>query len=143
MQIPVLGGNAGSEVIYWVWYSNVKNKYRDIDWKLKLFLHWNRRLLHVQRLKLNFAVSEADQRPSITFLFWRAEYFHHFHYLYNLARDCEYRVVKLKQSRDLANRMPEDVVIKLGIVGNFTKDNEKLISKRSGSDLPLDPFMIK
>lgn len=39
--------------------------------------------------------------------------------------------------------MPEDVVIKIGIVGNFTNDNVKLISKRSGSDLSLNAFVMK
>lgn len=43
----------------------------------------------------------------------------------------------------MANRMPEDVVIKIGIVGNFTKDNVKLISKRSGSTLSLNAFIIR
>lgn len=80
---------------------------------------------------------------SITYLFWHAKHFQHFHYLYNLARDCENRVEKLKQSNDLAKRMPEDVVIKIGIVGNFTKDNVKLISKRSGRALSLNAFIIK
>lgn len=94
-------------------------------------------------LKPFFSISEANPRPSITYLFWRAEHFHHFYYLYNLARDCKYRVEKLKQSKDLANRMPEDVAIKIGIVGNFTEDNVKLISKRSGSALSLNAFIMK
>lgn len=87
--------------------------------------------------------TEADSRPSITYLFWHAKHFEHFHYLYKLARDCENRVEKLKQSKNLANRMPEDVVIKIGIVGNFTKDSVKLISKRSGSYLSLNAFVMK
>lgn len=90
-----------------------------------------------------FVILEADPRPSITYLFWHAKHFQHFHYLYNLARDCQNRVEKLKQSKDLAIRMPEDVFIKIGIVGNFTKDNVKLISKRSGSALSLNAFIIR
>lgn len=39
--------------------------------------------------------------------------------------------------------MPEDVIIKIGIVGNFTEDNVKLISKRSGSALSLNAFIMK
>lgn len=38
--------------------------------------------------------------------------------------------------------MPENVVIKIGIVGNFTKDNVKLLSNRSGSALSLNAFII-
>lgn len=39
--------------------------------------------------------------------------------------------------------MPENVVIKIGIVGNFTRDNVKLLSKRSGSALSLNAFIIR
>lgn len=90
-----------------------------------------------------FGISEAEPRSSNTYLFWHAKHFQHFHYLYNLVRDCENRVEKLKQSKDLTNRMPGDVVIKIGIVGNFTEENVKLISKRSGSALSLNAFIIK
>lgn len=90
-----------------------------------------------------FGISEVEPRPSITYLFWDAKHFQHFHYLYNLARDCENRVEKLKKTKDLENRMPEDVVIKIMIVGNYTKDNVKLISKISGSELSLNTFIIK
>lgn len=39
--------------------------------------------------------------------------------------------------------MFEDVVIKIGIVGNFINDNVKFILKRLGSDLLLNVFVMK
>lgn len=39
--------------------------------------------------------------------------------------------------------MPEDVTIKIGIVGNFTIDNVQLISNKSGSILTLHARIIK
>lgn len=39
--------------------------------------------------------------------------------------------------------MPENVAIKIGIIGNFTNDNVKLISKRSGSVLALHARILK
>lgn len=90
-----------------------------------------------------FLISEAESTPPITYIFWHAKHFQHFHYLYKLTRDCENRVQKLKQSKDQANRMPENVAIKIGIVGHFTADNVKLISKKSGSVLALHTRIIK
>lgn len=39
--------------------------------------------------------------------------------------------------------MPENVAIKVGIVGHFTTDNVKLISKKSGSVFALHKRIIK
>lgn len=39
--------------------------------------------------------------------------------------------------------MFEDVFIKIGIVGNFIKDNVKFILKRLGSVLLLNVFIIR
>lgn len=97
----------------------------------------------VKIITLNFSVSEEEPWLLITYILWQAKHFEHFQYHYNLARDCENRVEKLKQSNDRANRMPENVAIKIGIVGHFTADNVKLISKKSGSVLALHTRIIK
>lgn len=75
---------------------------------------------------------EAASRP-VKYLFWKAKSFEHFQYIYNNTRDCKTRVDKLLKKDDLADPMPKDVIIKIGIVGDFTKDNVNLISKRPGS----------
>lgn len=77
---------------------------------------------------------ETASRPSIKYLFWRAKYYEHFHYVYNLVRDCKTRVEKLLlKKNDLTYPMPKDVMVKIGIVGDYTEDNVNLISKRPGS----------
>lgn len=50
-------------------------------------------------------------------------------------RDCKTRVEKLLTENDLAYPMPKDVIVKIGIVCDYTKENVNLISKRPGSIL--------
>lgn len=74
----------------------------------------------------------ASSRPSVKYLLWKAKYYEHFLYVYNLVRDCKTRVEKLLTENDLANPMPKDVIVKIGIVGDYTEDDVKHISKRPG-----------
>lgn len=67
------------------------------------------------------------------YLFWKGKYYEHFHYVDNLVKDCKTRVDMLQMKNDLAYPMPKDVIVKIGIVGDYTEDNIKLISKRQGS----------
>lgn len=78
-------------------------------------------------------LSEGASIPSVKYLLWKAKYYEHFHYVYNLVRDCRTRVVKLLPENDLAYPMPKDVIVKIGIVGDYTEDNVKHISKRPGN----------
>lgn len=43
------------------------------------------------------------------------------------------RVEKLLKNNDPAYQMPEDVIVKIGIVGHHTKENLDLLSKKPGS----------
>lgn len=79
-------------------------------------------------------IKEAASRQSVKYLFWKAKYYEHFHYVYKLVRDCKTRVDMLQKKNDLANPMPKDVIVKIGIVGDCTEDNIKLISKRQGKN---------
>lgn len=72
------------------------------------------------------------------YLLWKAKYYEHFHYVYNLVRDCKSRVQKLLKKNDMPYPMPKDVIVKIGIVGDYTQDNVKLISKRQGSIYSLN-----
>lgn len=85
---------------------------------------------------------EITSRPSVKNLFWEAKYFEHFQYIYNHTRDCKNRVDKLLKKDDLADPMPKDVIIKIGIVGDFTMDNVNLISKKPGSIYSLLTFNL-
>lgn len=85
------------------------------------------------RYYILFIFLEAASRQSVKYLFWKAKYYEHFHYVYKLVRDCKTRVDMLQKKNDLANPMPKDVIVKIGIVGDCTEDNIKLISKRQGN----------
>lgn len=66
----------------------------------------------------------------IHYLFYQpGQDFNHFHYVYNLIRNCKSRVENVHFSKEQKrNLMPKDVVIKIGIVGIFHEDNLHLIS---------------
>lgn len=76
---------------------------------------------------------DAASRPSVKNLLLKGKYFEHFHHVYSLVRDCKTRIEKLLKNNGPAYQMPEDVIVKIGIVGHHTKDNVYLISKRPGS----------
>lgn len=68
----------------------------------------------------------------VRYLYFKpAKHFHHFHFVYNLIRDCKSRVEKALCIIDQTNLMSEDVVIRIGIAGNFQEDNLNLISRRT------------
>lgn len=68
----------------------------------------------------------------VRYLYFKpAKHFHHFHFVYNLIRDCKSRVEKALCIIDQTNLMSEDVVIRIGIAGNFHEDNLNLISRRT------------
>lgn len=67
--------------------------------------------------------------PICYFFYKPAKDFDHFHYVYNLIRDCKTRVEKILLSKEQKkNFMSTDVVIKIGIAGHFNEDNLNLIS---------------
>uniref|UniRef100_A0A8W8NZT4 Ig-like domain-containing protein n=1 Tax=Magallana gigas TaxID=29159 RepID=A0A8W8NZT4_MAGGI len=73
----------------------------------------------------------------VRYLYFKpAKHFHHFHFVYNLMRDCKSRVEKALCIIDQTNLMSEDVVIRIGIAGNFHEDNLNLISRTWKGKLP-------
>lgn len=77
-------------------------------------------------------LSEATSKPSIRYLLGKAICFQHFDYVYNLVRDCKTCVKKLLTEKNLAYPMPKDVIVKIGIIGDYTENGVKLIFKRPG-----------
>lgn len=77
-------------------------------------------------ISIIFLISDTP----IQYLFYQpGQDFNHFHYVYNLIRNCESRVENIHLSKQQKkNLMPKDVVIKIGIVGFFHEDNLHLIS---------------
>lgn len=69
---------------------------------------------------------------SIRYLFYKpAKCFDHFDFVYNRMRDCKSRVEKILNTKERKNIMPKEVVIKIGIIGNFQEENLDLISRRT------------
>lgn len=71
----------------------------------------------------------------IQYLYYKANTFQHFDYIYKLTRECKLRNFgeKLYQCSGVEiNPMPKDVIFKLGIVGAFTEENLRFISQRKG-----------
>nr|XP_034318945.1 uncharacterized protein LOC117687017 [Crassostrea gigas] len=53
----------------------------------------------------------------------------HFQYVYTLARNCTLRLVNVCTSEDLSDFRSEDVLIRIEVVGDYTEENLKLLSK--------------
>lgn len=76
--------------------------------------------------------SERVSNSSVQYIYYKAKHFQHFHYIYNLTRDCHDRIERLRKTNDRANFMTEDIVIKIGIVGKSTEDKLCSLLKRKG-----------
>lgn len=85
---------------------------------------------------------ETASRPPVE-LFWKANSFDHFNHVYNLMRDCNTRVEMLLKKNNRPYFMPKDVIVKIGIVGDYTKDNVNLISKRAGRIYSHNIYLLK
>uniref|UniRef100_A0A8W8NZW6 Peptidase S1 domain-containing protein n=2 Tax=Magallana gigas TaxID=29159 RepID=A0A8W8NZW6_MAGGI len=69
-------------------------------------------------------------QPKIQLFYYKANSFQHFDYIYKLTRDC-----KLRNFRGIhcncieTTPMPKDVILEIGIVGDFTEENLRFITK--------------
>lgn len=90
-------------------------------------------------------ISEAQIVPPIYYIYYKEGHgFQQFTHIYHLVRDCKSRVDGLQNITDNTTSMPEVFVLRIGIVGNFTADNLKLISKRTGGvpfSIPLRNYI--
>lgn len=79
--------------------------------------------------------SEVELKPSVKYSYFKAKYFQRFHYNHKLMRDCHDRIEGLRSTRDQRNLTgddAEDLIIKIGIVGEYTEDKLNLLLKRKG-----------
>lgn len=77
-------------------------------------------------------ILEKESRSCAQYIYYNAKYFQHFYYIYNLTRDCHDRKEGLRKTNNRANLMAEDIVIKIGIVGESTEDKLCSLLKRRG-----------
>lgn len=78
---------------------------------------------------------EVELKPSVKYSYFKAKYFQRFHYNHKLMRDCHDRIEGLRSTRDQRNLTgddAEDLIIKIGIVGEYTEDKLNLLLKRKG-----------
>lgn len=94
---------------------------------------------------LNFVYFRSTNCASnILYLLQRRPWFSAVYAPRHLVRDCKSRVDGLQNITDNTTSMPEVFVLRIGIVGNFTADNLKLISKRTGGvpfSIPLRKYI--
>lgn len=78
-------------------------------------------------------ILEAGPNEPIQYWFYQSEQFPRFQYVYNQTRDCESRIEEAGIGRIRTHQMCKKVNIKIGIIGEFTDKDCRLISKREGS----------
>lgn len=122
----------------------IKRKGRQNETKNILRSSLSRRNQRIYRDKdidtMRLKEEEAQIVPPIYYIYYKEGHgFQQFTHIYHLVRDCKSRVDGLQNITDNTTSMPEVFVLRIGIVGNFTADNLKLISKRTGkADMPVD-----
>lgn len=76
--------------------------------------------------------SEAVLIEPIQYRFYKPEQFPRFQYIYNQIMDCKSRIEKAGIGRIQTHQMSQNVIIKIGTIGDFTDKKCNLISKRKG-----------
>lgn len=70
----------------------------------------------------------------IQFFYYKANNFQHFDYVYKLTRDCKIRNFRGIHCNSIeTSPMPKDVILEIGIVGDFPEENLKFITKSQGA----------
>lgn len=83
-------------------------------------------------------ISESHTVPPIYYIYYKAgQGFQKFTYIYHLVRDCKSRVDQLQNITYNKLTMPKVFVLRIGIVGNYTADSLKLISKKRTGEVPF------
>lgn len=77
--------------------------------------------------------SGTVSQPKIQFFYYKASSFQHFDYIYKLIRDCKLRNFRGIHCNSIETTpMPKDVILEIGIVGDFTEENLRFITKSKG-----------
>lgn len=77
--------------------------------------------------------------PPIHYFYYKDnKYFEHFHYVYNLMKDCISRLEKIQGRQEGTSFMSSEVIIKIGIAGYIHEDNLNLIPRTWKRDISRD-----
>lgn len=72
---------------------------------------------------------EDDLMTPIEYIYLDSKHLPHFQYIYKMTRKCTRRLVNVCTSEELVDFRYEDVLIRIGVVGENTEENLKLLSK--------------
>lgn len=79
-------------------------------------------------------ISDAQPKSPLEYIYFKAKEFQHFQYILNLTRECIHRLEKIRNNKDQIKLvLPQDVYIRIGIVGKYTEHNLSLLSKKKGN----------
>lgn len=93
------------------------------------FKTWLKYFLNLYKYRFSIISVFISGTPIQYFFYKPDQDFNHFHYVYNLIRNCKSRVEHIHLIKEQKNNlMSKDVFIKIGIAGNFHEDNLHLIS---------------
>lgn len=74
----------------------------------------------------------TESVPQIQYFYYKDnKYFEHFHYVYNIMKDCKSRWEKIQGRQEATGFMSKEVIIKIGIAGYIDEDNRTLIPRRT------------
>lgn len=76
----------------------------------------------------HYIILDAQSKQDKHVYFYEACWFSHFAYIYNLMMKCKNRIEKGQKK----NPVLKDCFIKIEVIGPYTEENLKLISKRKG-----------
>lgn len=68
----------------------------------------------------------SNPKPKVVYFYFKSKYFRRFNEIYNETMDCIHRFENKQQTKE---RISMDVIVKIGVVGNFTSDNLKVFPK--------------
>lgn len=80
-------------------------------------------------------ISETVSSSKIQYLYYKVHTFQHFYYIYKLTRECTLRISgenRCPSSIIETDFEPKDDILKIGIVGAFSEENLRFISKVKG-----------
>lgn len=70
-------------------------------------------------------LNRSHPKPNVVYLYFKSKCFKRFNEIYNETMDCIHRF----ENKQTKQRLSMDVIVKIGVVGNFTDDNLKVFSK--------------
>lgn len=81
------------------------------------------------------SLSETESKPCRQYFYCKAEEFEHFHFMYYQIWEYKQQLDKENERDDLTIVMPENVVIRIELVGKFTNDDLQLLPRGNVTSL--------